>query len=211
MTTTRPHRALIVIDAQQEYFDGLLPIQYPARDESITRIRTAIDAAQRTGTPVVIVQHELPAEAPVFSSGSATWQNHPKVAAHENVAAKRISKQFSSIFADTGLEAWLRGQGIDSITLVGYMTNNCVIASAAAAEPLGFTVEVLSDATGAIDLSNEAGTAAARQVHETLMALLHSNWAAVMDTATWITALQTGAPLAKSDLVTSAAQGRSLR
>jgi nicotinamidase-related amidase len=147
----------------------------------------------------------------VFASGSATWQNHPEVAAHEDVAAKRISKQFSSIFAGTGLEAWLRGQGIDTITLVGYMTNNCVIASAAAAEPLGFAVEVLSDATGAIDLANDAGTAAARQVHETLMALLHSNWAAVMDTASWITALQAAVPSAKSDLVTSGAQGRSLR
>ena len=208
---TAPHRALIVIDAQQEYFDGLLPIQYPARDDSIASIQTAINTAQQTGTPVVLVQHELPAEAPVFASGSATWQNHPEVAAHENAAAKRISKQFSSIFADTDLEAWLREQGIDTITLVGYMTNNCVIASAAAAEPLGFAVEVLSDATGAIDLANDAGTAPARQVHETRMALLHSNWAAVTDTETWTAALRTGAPLTKSDLITSAAQGRSTR
>ena len=208
---TAQHRALIVIDAQQEYFDGLLPIQYPARDESIANIQTAINTAQQTGTPVVLVQHELPAEAPVFASGSATWQNHPEVAAHENIAAKRISKQFSSIFADTDLEAWLREQGLDTITLVGYMTNNCVIASAAAAEPLGFAVEVLSDATGAIDLANDAGTAPARQVHETLMALLHSNWAAVTDSATWTTALHSREPLMKSDLVTSAAQGRSTR
>ncbi|WP_426997813.1 cysteine hydrolase family protein [Pseudarthrobacter sp. N5] len=209
MTTQR--RALIVIDAQQEYFDGLLPIQYPARDESITRIQTAIDTAKQTGTSIVLVQHELPAEAPVFASGSATWQNHPEVAAHENIAAKRISKQFSSIFADTDLEAWLREQDIDTITLVGYMTNNCVIASAAAAEPLGFAVEVLSDATGAIDLTNDAGTAPAPQVHQTLMALLHSNWAAVTDTQTWTTTLRTGVPLTKSDLITSATQGRSTR
>jgi nicotinamidase-related amidase len=208
---TAPNRALIVIDAQQEYFDGLLPIQYPARDQSITNIQVAITAAEQAGTPVVLVQHELPAEAPVFGSGSATWQNHPEVAAREDAATKRISKQFSSIFAGTDLEAWLREQGIDTITLVGYMTNNCVIASAAAAEPLGFVVEVLSDATGAIDLTNDAGTAPARQVHETLMALLHSNWAAVTDTTTWAPALRTGAPLTKSDLITSAAQGRSTR
>jgi hypothetical protein len=43
------------------------------------------------------------------------------------------------------------------------------------------------------------------------MALLHSNWAAVTDTATWAPALRTGAPLTKSDLITSAAQGRSTR
>lgn len=206
---TAPRRALIVIDAQQEYFEGLLPIQYPAREESIVRIRAAMDAAEHAGAPVVLVQHELPADARVFASGSHTFQNHPDVAGREDRAAKRISKQFSSVFAGTDLAAWLHGQGIDTITLVGYMTNNCVLSSAADAEPLGFAVEVLSDATGAIDLANEAGRASARQVHETLMALLHSNWAAVTDTNTWTAALQDGAPLNKSDLVTSAAQGRN--
>lgn len=206
---TAPRRALIVIDAQQEYFDGLLPIQYPDRNESIARIRAALQAAKQSDTPVVLVQHELPAEAPVFASGSATWCNHPEVAVHEKQASKRISKQYSSIFAGTDLEAWLRDQGVDTITVVGYMTNNCVLASAAAAEPLGFAVEVLSDATGAIDLANDAGSAPARQVHETLMALLHSNWAAVADTDAWTAALQAGETLGTSDLVSSAAQGRT--
>ncbi len=74
----------------------------------------------------------------------------------------------------------------------------------------GFNVEVLSDATGAIDLANEAGRASARQVHETLMVLLNSNWAAVASTSAWIAALQAGEPLEKSNLVTSAAQGRNV-
>ncbi|MBC7304669.1 MAG: isochorismatase family protein [Nocardia sp.] len=205
---TAPQRALIVIDAQQEYFDGLLPIQYPDRDTSIARIRAAIDAAEQAGVPVVLVQHELPAEALVFASGSATHRNHPEVAAHEARATKRISKQFSSVFADTDLAVWLRDQGVDTITLVGYMTNNCVLASAASAEPLGFAVEVLSDATGAIDIANEAGQASAEQVHETLMALLHSNWAAVAEVDAWSAAIRAGETLAKSDLVSSATQGR---
>ncbi|OFV79052.1 isochorismatase family protein [Rhodococcus erythropolis] len=206
---TAPNRALIVIDAQQEYFEGLLPIQHPDRDVSITRIEDAIQAAEQASVPVVLVQHELPAEAPVFASGSPTWDNHPVVAAHAERVAHRVTKQFSSVFAGTDLEAWLRAQGLDTITLVGYMTNNCVLASAAAAESLGLAVEVLSDATGAIDLANEAGRASAQQVHETLMALLHSNWAAVADTAQWTASLQTGEALSKSDLPTSAAQGRS--
>lgn len=206
---TAPHRALIVIDVQQEYFDGLLPIQYPPREESIAHVRTAIEAAERAEIPVVIVQHELPAESPIFATGSATAANHPGVAAHEDRAAQRVGKQYSSIFAGTGLADRLREQDVDTVTLVGYMTNNCVLASAADAEPLGFAVEVLSDATGAIDLANDVGRAPAQQVHETLMALLHSNWAAVADTTAWTTALQAGDPLGKSDLVTSADRGRA--
>ncbi|HET8868670.1 MAG TPA: isochorismatase family protein, partial [Agrococcus sp.] len=103
---------------------------------------------------------------------------------------------------------WLREREIDTITLVGYMTNNCVIASAAAAEPLGLTVEVLSDATGAIDIVNAAGAAPAQQVHETIMALLHSNWAAVATTDEWTAAVQAEHALAADNLIESAARGR---
>src|SRR5699024_8715827 len=144
----------------------------------------------------------LPADAPVFAAGSATHRNHPGIVAHEGRAALRIGKQHSSVFAGTGLADWLGDKSIDTVTLVGYMTNNCVLASAADAEPLGLAVEVLSDATGAIDLVNDAGRASARQVHEVLMALLHSNWAAVSDTSAWATALQASQVLDKSDLVT---------
>lgn len=207
---TAPSRALIIIDVQQEYFEGQLPIQYPAREGSVARISEAIKAAVNAGTPIVLVQHELPTDAPVFGSSSATFQNHPEVARCESKAAKRINKQFGSIFAGTDLDAWLRDKGIDTITLVGYMTNNCILSSAADAEPRGFNVEVLSDATGAIDLANEAGHASAQQVHKTLMVLLHSNWAAVVDTNTWIAALQVSEPLAKSNLVVSAVQGRDV-
>lgn len=68
--------------------------------------------------------------------------------APRDAASKRISKHFASVFEGTGLLEWLRGENVETITLTGYMTNNCVLASAASAEPFGLTVEVLSDATG---------------------------------------------------------------
>lgn len=133
---------------------------------------------------------EEPCTGCCFAAGQHFWSH--------------ISKQLSSVFADTDLETWLQDEGIDTITLTGYMTNNCVVASAAAAEPLGFTVEVLSDATGAININNEAGSSSARQVHETLMALLNSNWAAVSTTIDWTRAVDTGDALAPSNLAVSA-------
>lgn len=206
MSATR--RALIVIDAQQEYFTGLLPIQYPSREESVARIAEAMDAAEGAGVPVAVVQHEAPAGSPVFAPESATFALHPEIDKRAEKTARRDAKSFASVFAGTGLEAWLRDNEIDTITLVGYMTNNCVIGSAVGAEPLGFAVEVLSDATGAIDLANEAGHASARQVHETIMALLHSNWAAVTTTADWIDAVSSGRTLSASNLVESAQHGQ---
>lgn len=202
-----PSRALIIIDVQQEYFEGLLPIQYPARDESIARIAEAIETAEHAGIPSVVVQHEAPAGFPVFAPESSTFDLHPEIAKRADNAAHRFTKSYSSIFADTGLEEWLREREIDTITLAGYMTNNCVVGSAAAAEPLGFTVEVLSDATGAIDIVNSAGSAPAKQVHETIMAVLNSNWAAVTTTRAWTDAVSSGDTLAGDNLIESAARG----
>ena len=203
-----PRRALVVIDAQQEYFEGLLQIQHPPREDSLTRITEAIDAAGQAGIPTVIVQHQAPEGFPVFAPDSPTFALHPEVAERADAASHRITKSFASIFAGTGLEEWLREREIDTITIVGYMTNNCVIGSAAAAEPLGFTVEVLSDATGAIDIANSAGSAPAKQVHETLMAVLNSSWAAVATTNAWAQAVQSENALAGDNLIESAARGR---
>ncbi|SLJ82355.1 isochorismatase [Mycobacteroides abscessus subsp. abscessus] len=103
----------------------------------------------------------------------------------------------------------MRERGVDTITVVGYMTNNCDIATVVEAEGLGFAAEILADATGAIHLANEAGAVSAQVLHETLMVLFQSNLAAVAGTAEWVSALASGAPLGKSNLVASAQQGQS--
>lgn len=208
--TAAPQRALIVIDAQQEYFEGMLEIQYPSRESSLERTLHALEVADRAGLPTVVVRHELPAGAPVFAAGSEREKLHPELEAQRTESWKPLSKNVSSVLADTDFVEWLREHNINTVTLAGYMTNNCVLATAAAAEPLGFAVEVLSDATGAIHLANEAGSASAQQVHETLMTLLHSNFAAVATTDAWAAAVLDTAALPTSDLGSSAMQGRSI-
>ncbi|MBP2368531.1 cysteine hydrolase family protein [Pseudonocardia parietis] len=202
-----PRRALIVIDVQQEYFEGPLAIHYPPRDESLARIVDAIDTAASQGVPIVVVRHEYPEGAPVFAAGSEGARLHPEVESRRGADWKQVTKNVASVFAGNDLTDWLRQNDVDTVTLVGYMTNNCILGSAAAAEPLGFTVEVLRDASGAIHLSNEAGTVSAQQLHEALMTLLHSNYAATTTTDAWRTALGAGDPVSKGDLGTSAVQG----
>lgn len=180
MSTTR--RALILVDVQQEYFDGPLEIQYPSHQDSVARITQAIDAAAAADIPVAAVQHTMGAGAPVFDPQGPGFQLHPEVEARRGAQWKEVVKKYGSVYADTDLAAWLWEQDVDTVTLVGYMTNNCILASAAEAEALGLSTEVLSDATGAISISNDAGYADAQAVHTTLMAVLHSNWAAVATT-----------------------------
>lgn len=204
-------RALVIIDVQNDYFadGGPLEIQYPDRNESLANITRAIDLADKQGMPIAVVQHQYPAGAPVFAEGSEGWKLHPEIAARRTDSWKHLVKSYASVFAGTDFETWLRENEVDGITLVGYMTNNCDLATAAAAEPLGFRVEVLSDASGAIHLANEAGQVGAQQLHETLMVLLHSNFATVATTNDWAQAVEVGTALPASDLGSSAVQGRA--
>ena len=204
-----PRRALVVIDVQNDYFDGPLEIQHPPREDSLARIVSAMDVAAQHELPVVVVRHELPEGAPVFVAGSTGQALHPDVEKRTTDTCKQVTKSNASVFSGTDVASWLTDNEVDHITLVGYMTNNCVIGTAAAAEDLGIAVEVLSDATGAINIVNDAGSASAQQVHETLMALLHSNFAAVATTATWTSAVEQGHALTGSDLGASAVQGRA--
>ncbi|MGD7002062.1 isochorismatase family protein [Corynebacterium halotolerans] len=201
---TEPRRALIVVDVQNEYFNGPLEIQYPPRDESLANIHQIIETAEENGLPVALIEHQYEEGFPVFAPGSEGQRSHSEIESRVGDAWHRVTKNYSSVFPETGLEDWLKSHNVDTITLVGYMTNNCILATAVDAEPRGVTVEVLSDATGAINLSNEAGSAPAKQVHETLMALLNSNFATVATTAAWNSAVSGKEPLPGSNLLASA-------
>lgn len=205
-----PRRALILIDVQQQYFSGPLEIQYPPHQESLPTIAKAVDAATAADIPVAVIQHSAGEGAPVFAPGTPEFELHPEIEHRKTSEWKSLVKQYGSVYAGTDLAAWLRKHDVDTVTLAGYMTNNCVLASAVEAEFLGFTTEVLSDATGTINLANEAGSADAKTVHTTLLALLNSNWAAVADTETWTGALAAQQPLPGSDLGSSAVAGMEL-
>lgn len=206
---TPPRRALVVIDVQQEYFAGPLQIRHPSPEDALANVLVAVAAARDHGLPVVVVQHGQPAGSPVFAVGSPGHDLHPAVAAVVDAGDKRVTKSFGSVFAGTDVADWLRGQEVDTVSIVGFMTNNCDLATAVEAEGLGFGAEVLSDASGAIDLDNEAGHVPAATVHATLMVLLQSNFAAVATTHEWVAAVADGRPLPTSNLVESAVRGRA--
>ena len=120
---TAPRRALVIIDAQQEYFDGILQIQHPDREASLTNITRVMDLAAARDLPVVVVQHELPEGAPVFAKGSASWELHPEVAGRVKPEHKRITKDKASVFAGNDVADWLAGPLKDSPEPVVPLTN----------------------------------------------------------------------------------------
>src|SRR5699024_3857532 len=153
----------------------------------------AIDAAAAAGIPIAAIQHTMGDEAPVFNPTQPGFQLHPEITARRTDAWKSSVKRIGSIYADTDIASWLREHNVDTVTVVGYMTNNWVIASAVKGEGLAFTTE--------------AGSVDAKTVHTTMMTLLNSNFAAVWTTAAWSAALSETQKLDRSDLGSSAVAG----
>ncbi|MCU1476476.1 MAG: hypothetical protein JWQ64_1169 [Subtercola sp.] len=197
-----------MIDVQNEYIDGKLPIGFPSLHVSLPNIMMAMDAAADAHVPIVVIQHVADPSSPIFAKGSHGVQ------LHETVATKPrdhlVQKSEDSAFDGTDLAEWLTGAGVDTITIVGYMTQNCDEATARDATQRGLAVELLSDATGTLDFANAAGAISAKELHESVLVVLQSGFAAVATTSAWLDALRTGAELPLSNIFASTEPARHL-
>lgn len=179
-------RALVVIDVQNEYFTGKLPVSYPAG--SLDRIVAAIDAARAHGVPVVVVRHTAKGDRGVFKPGTPQWELHKEIAARPH--DRLIDKNLPSSFAGTELESWLRENGIDTLAIAGYMTQMCCDSTARDGFHRGFKVEFLSDATGTLSLGTDAGKVTDRDLHNAVLVTQSTMFSKVMSTADWIRGLE---------------------
>src|SRR6185312_10584532 len=131
-----PRRALVVIDVQNEYVTGDLPIEFPNVQSSLANIGRAMDAARAASVPVVVVQNFAPAGSPLFARGTPGAELHTVVDGRER--DHYVEKSLPSAFAGTDLAQWLAQQEIDTLTVVGYMTHNCDASTIVHALHAGF-------------------------------------------------------------------------
>ncbi|RJX28718.1 MAG: cysteine hydrolase [Desulfarculus sp.] len=179
-------RALLVIDVQNEYFTGALPVSHPPG--SLDNVLRAMDAAQARGLPIAVVQHAATApDSPLFRLGSPAWELHPEVAARPRDVL--IQKRLPGSFTGTPLAAWLEGKGADTVAICGYMSQMCCDTTSRQAFHRGLGVEFLSDATGTLDLKNYAGAVTAEELHRAVLVTQAMRFAKVMSTAKWIAGL----------------------
>lgn len=202
-----PRRALLIIDVQNEYFTGNMPIEYPPVETSLPNIFLAIETAKATKMPIVLVQHDAPEQSPVFAKGSHGWQLHSAI---KDVAADhRINKTMADVFAGTDLKQWLSANKIDTLTITGYMTHNCNASTVYHAAHEGYKVEFLSDATGALPYENAGGKASAEEIHRVFSTVFHSNFAAVITTQEWVDAVNNNSVLEPDNVYVSNVRARS--
>ena len=181
------HRALFIIDVQNEYFTGRLPVTYPM--DSLDNILKAVETANNENVDIVVVQHTAPQKGAItFDKGSTGWELHPKIKAIKS--SHYIEKNLPGSFTNTDLEEWLKARNIDTITICGYMTQMCCDTTARQGLHLGFTVEFLSDATGTLDISNYGGNIGAEELHKAILITQAMRFSKVISTDEWIKTLK---------------------
>lgn len=174
---------LLVIDVQNEYFTGKLPVTYPAG--SLANIAKAMDIATECGVPVIVIQHTAnQPDAKVFAKGSEGWKLHPEIAKRKRDVL--IEKNLPSSFAGTNLDAWLKEHGISTVVITGYMTQMCCDTTAREAFHRGYSVKFLADATGTLAFKNDAGAVSAEDLHNAILIVQQSRFSTVMTTAAWL-------------------------
>ena len=180
-------RALLVIDVQREYFDGALPIRHPANH--LESILDVMDSAAKANVPTIVIRHHQPDPAsPLFCKGSKMWELHDEVESRRRDAL--IDKSFPGSFTGTPLDETLKLHGIDTVSIVGYMTQICCDTTSRQAFHRGYKVEFLNDATGTLDVSNQAGSVKAEQLHESILVAQQMFFADVLGREEWIERLR---------------------
>lgn len=146
--------ALLVIDFQNEYFSGRMPI--PSGMQALNNAKRLIAFADRANMLVFHIQHVTPAGTPIFAEDSDTVKFHNDIqpASHHTV----LKKSSVSVFPTTDIDARLKAANIKTLIIVGLMTHACVAGAARDAVPCGYEVIVADDACATRDLDAANGS-----------------------------------------------------
>jgi nicotinamidase-related amidase len=150
--------ALIVIDAQEsfrhrDYFtDRDMPGYLTAQNELIA-------GAATKGLPIIRIFHS---DGPSVASNPWSKESGYLIPIQGLLffeATQTFNKEKHSALVGTGLESWLRVQGIERLIISGIRTEQCCETTTRHASDLGFKVDYVVDATLTFDMQLLDGTA----------------------------------------------------
>lgn len=170
--------ALLMIDAQEEYFRPGGPMELPDGPAALSMAAGLLEGARRSGAHVIHVRHVTDHPmAEEFRRGSPGVQIRPEVAPQGGEPV--VDKQTPSAFAGTRLDEELAARGVSSVIIAGFMTATCCTATAH--EALGRRLRTVfsSDATAA----QAHGPEAHDEVHERALRMQRQLGAEVLSSA----------------------------
>ncbi|RAI40905.1 cysteine hydrolase family protein [Rhodoplanes roseus] len=169
---------LVVIDAQQEYVDGALPLA--GVDPALAEIGRLLERARKATTPVIHVVHHGKSTSGPFAPGSRGVEIASPAAPAPGEPV--IAKSLPNAFASTDLADRLHALHRSSLVLVGFMTHMCIEATARGAIDLGLKATVVAGATATRDLRDPLSGAVipAAEVHRNALAALSDRFATIV-------------------------------
>jgi nicotinamidase-related amidase len=172
--------ALLLIDFQNEYFTGSLPI--PDGAAALQNARQLVECADHHGWHVVHVRHVAPAGSPLFAAGGRQVEIHADM--QPKPAHRVVEKSSVSVFASTDLARTLKDNDITHLVMGGLMTHACVAGAARDAVPAGFEVVVAADACATRDIVvNSELRVAHATLHLSALAEIADAFGSVMSTS----------------------------
>lgn len=173
--------ALLLVDFQEEFFHGRLPVHAGAA--AIAHARSLLEWARAGGVHIVHV-HNISTRpgTPIFAPLSPTVAPVHDLAPHEGELV--VVKSMAGAFSRTDLDAVLRRRGVDTLVVAGIMTHLAVDVTARDASLLGYRVLVAEDActTRELPSATGGGTIDPELVHRVTLAALADRFADVRTT-----------------------------
>lgn len=182
--------AHLVIDLQNGFMEPGAPVEVPEARSVVGNVNRISAAVREGGGLNVFVRYTTPGDGdpawPVFyerlglageahraafTPGAHYWQLWPELDVHAEDAVVEKCRFSAFTPGASGLDALLRGLGIDTVIVSGTLTNCCCESTARDAMQLNYRVLLATDANAALSDEEHAATL---QIMAMVFADLHS-------------------------------------
>jgi nicotinamidase-related amidase len=173
---------LLIIDAQREYTDGLLPLT--GVQAAVEALAVLLEKARKAAAPIVHVRHQGKGKA--FNPSSTGYEIVKELTPRSGEIV--VDKALPNAFAGTDLATQLAGIGRKNLIVGGFMTHMCVSATVRAATDQGFMSTVAADTVATRDLPDAVGgeTITADAINKITLTALSDRFAWVVSGANQI-------------------------
>lgn len=141
-STSITDSALIIIDAQNTYCEGIMKLD--GIEEALNECRLLLDRFRKAGRPVFHIQHDAGPGTP-YDVKTHIGQIVDLLAPAQGETI--ITKNYPNSFTGTELDALIKKTGTKNLIIVGFMSHMCVNSTARGAFSLGYRPTVVASAT----------------------------------------------------------------
>jgi nicotinamidase-related amidase len=170
---------LLIIDAQREYTDGLLPLS--GVGPAVDALAVLLEKARVAGAPIIHVRHQTKGKA--FNPSSTGFEIVKVLTPRSGETI--LDKGLPNAFTGTELAKHLAAAGRKNLIVGGFMTHMCVSATVRSATDHGFMSTIAADTVATRDLPDATGgtTVDAAAINRITLAALSDRFAWVVPTA----------------------------